>query len=370
MKYPEQLFFSLKLPDRAKEYAIKAIESGYCGRIGEFVDKATLLIKERFNREVLLTANGTVSLELALRTLDIGCGDIVLVQNVSFVATANAVNSVGAKILFIDNIKDELHPSPESIEYFLNHKEYFSRIKALIVAPLYGICSPYIDLYKQLCDKYNISLIEDAAQSFGSKYDDKLIGTFGDIASYSFFSNKTLASGQGGALVLKNKAIADKALLISKHGQFDGNYVGYGSNLGFNNLSASLLYANLLSFDSYITKRKKLHNIYKELINQHNIPIDILDSGSDHIAWVLPIKRREKNINRKKFIELIKLENVAIREGMSYLPNFSHIKKINSNSGDSFNGERPDEVLLPIHHGMDEESILRVTTALKKTLKK
>ncbi|MBK8370375.1 MAG: DegT/DnrJ/EryC1/StrS family aminotransferase [Saprospiraceae bacterium] len=237
-------------------------------------------------------------------------------------------------------------------------------MKALIIAHLYGFAVPHISDYQKICDKYNISLIEDNAQSFGQKYGDKLLGTFGDVSTYSFFSNKTIACGQGGAVVFKDKEIYTTAVTISNHGKVKDDFSAYGSNLSFNNLSAALLYGVLLKKDEIFKQREEIYQTYLHYIQDLDLPIEVYKEKDDGIRWVLVMKIIMDNFSNNMFIKLLSEKSIACRSGMNFLPSLSHFQ----NNSLSFTGQRPDEILLPIHTALKENHVVKILSTIQKII--
>lgn len=356
MADPKACFFDVNQYSHSDGYVKECIESGYAGRVGHYVDSCTSFISKMYKADCVMVANGTLALELALRTVDVRCGDVVIVPNVSFVATVNAVLSVGAIPAFMANRMDDVFPDIESLHYLLSrHKP-----KAIIVANLYGCPTPELGKIRAICDNLGIALIEDCAQSFGSFYEDKTpVGCYGDISTFSFFSNKTIACGQGGALVFKNPLLYTKALSISNHGRSKNDFDSYGTNYSFNNISAALLWGNLENMYTILDYRNNIYDEYLFQIRRMNVKVIPFKIEHNFAKWMLPLKLTEANPN--KVVSRMTEMGFACRLGMQFLPLLPHIKDTRC----TYKGERPDHILLPIHTGLKKSDIIEITNRLK-----
>lgn len=357
MTNPESSFFDTTQFSYSQKYVTDCISSGYTGRIGKYADACTSVISNFFNSKCLLVANGTVALELALRTVGVKQGDYVLIPNVSFVATVNSVIALGAIPIFIDNISNTIFPNVNSIENLLKkHK-----VKVVLLAHLYGVPIPNIEEIKDLCTKYNVILIEDNAQSFGSYHEELIpVGSYGDISTVSFFSNKVISCGQGGVLVFNNESFYSKALSISNHGRLGDNFEGYGGNFSFNNLSASLLLGMLENMSNILEYRETIFHCYLSNIQRLGLNVTAYDIKPQYAKWVLPLKINT-NTNLNSLVEKLTKKGIACRLGMTFLPFLPHINTVDC----KYIGVRPDDVLLPIHTAMQESSVVKILNLLK-----
>jgi perosamine synthetase len=357
---PESSFFNTTQFFHSQKYVLDCISSGYMGRIGKYVDACTSFLSDMYNSKCLLVANGTVALELALRAVGVKQNDFVLIPNISFVATVNSVLSVGAIPIFIDNIENDISPDINSVEDLLKtHKP-----KVVLLAHLYGVPVPNMKEIKALCNKYNAILIEDNAQSFGS-YHDKLnpVGSYGDISTISFFSNKVIACGQGGALIFNNESFYLKALSISNHGRSGDDFSGFGGNFSFNNLSAALLLSMLENMNDILAYRNQIFETYISNIERLNLNITTYSIQSKYAKWVLPLKFNE-NLNLNLIVNNLTKKGIACRLGMPFLPILPHINLMEH----KYKGVRPDDVLLPIHTGLQEVDVIRILNFLKSEI--
>lgn len=196
--------------------------------------------------------NGTLALVLGLLALDIKAGDEVLVPDTTFIASANAVQLVGATPVFVEVSKGNFQIDVESCETLVTPKT-----KAIMPVHLYGMVAN-MDAVMKFAQKHNLQVIEDAAQAIGVTYRGQHAGTFGQVGCFSFFADKTITTGEGGYVVTKDKAIYERLLLLRNQGRFDrGSFIhpAIGYNFRITDLQAAI---GLVQLDKLaeITKRK------------------------------------------------------------------------------------------------------------------
>ena len=227
----------------------------YVKRFEEFFSK---LHQDRYSVSV---ANGTTALHLALSTLNIGPGDEVIVPNITFAACANVVMQTGAEPVFCEIDKESWCISPKEIELLIS-----SKTKAIMVVHLYGQVAE-VQKIKEICLKNKIYFLEDCAEAIGSSYDGNPVGVFGDVATFSFFGNKTISTGEGGMLLFKDKLLAKKSRILRDHGmnpdiKYWHEMPGY--NYRLTNMQAAIGLAQLERFESIVEKKMIISSWYKE----------------------------------------------------------------------------------------------------------
>ncbi len=212
----------------------------------------------------------TAALHLSLLALGIGKGDEVITTPMTFIATATAIMHTGAKPIFVDVEKDTALIDPEKIENAINEKT-----KAIIPVHLYGqICD--MKKIKEIAEKYNLKIIEDAAQCIEGKREGIRPGQLGDVVCFSFYATKNITSGEGGAIATNNKELADRVRMLRQHGmskeaadRYSGIYqhwdmITHGWKYNMDNIQAALLLPQLKKIDKNWKKREKLYNEYVE----------------------------------------------------------------------------------------------------------
>ena len=289
--YPEETPVPLHVPrfvGNEKKYVVDAIDSTFVSSVGEYVDRfEEMICRITGTAFAVATVNGTCALHVALKLAGVQPGDEVITQPLSFVATANAVSYCGAKPIFLDVSRKTLGLDPTALKEFLksntqtkNQGCYNSATGKRIAAcvPMHTFGHPcQIDSIAEICEHYNIALIEDAAESIGSTYKGRQTGSFGLFGVYSFNGNKTITCGGGGAIVTNNEALAKKAKHVTTTAKVTHPYEYIHDMTGYNyrlpNLNAALACAQLEQLDFFIEKKRGLAKMYQEFFEPLGIPI-------------------------------------------------------------------------------------------------
>ena len=222
------------------------------------------------------TNSGTSALHICLQTLGVGRNDEVIVPSLTFVATANVVLYCNAKPIFVDCERETLGICPRNLNEFLEkntfsrnnnlyNKDSKSKIKALIATHIYGMPNNIEEL-SSICKKYNLKLIEDATECLGTFFNNRHVGSFGDISALSFNGNKIITTGGGGAVMTNYKKYSNEAKLTINISKEKKKGITYHSKLGFNykmpGLNASLGLAQFKKINSLLKNKRKLANKY------------------------------------------------------------------------------------------------------------
>ena len=249
---------------KESEYLSDVIASGYINE-GEFAARLENEISEKMDlAKVTLCTNGTSAIFLALRALGIGIGSTVIVPNLTFIATANAVQLAGANVKLVDIKEDTL-----TIDEELLTEEFTEGVSAIIVVHVSGMSAISKKLL-DICHQRGIFLVEDAAEAFGSldPLSQKPLGTIGDLGILSFSPNKVVTSGQGGAVVTKSTLWNEKVRSLKDQGRLkrgtggDDWHEKEGYNFKFTNLQAAVGLAQMLKLEERLTHLKKTYEVY------------------------------------------------------------------------------------------------------------
>ena len=250
--------------------------------MGSYVDSfENELAKYTSSKKAVVCVNGTNAIHLCLKVAGVERNDEVLTQSLTFVATANAITYEGATPVFIDVDKDTFGMSPESLKKFLEenslikngecfNKNTNRRIKACLPMHTFGRACR-IDEILQICNEYNLQLIEDAAEAMGSTYKNKHLGTFGLLGAISFNGNKIMTTGGGGVIITDDERLAltvkhlTSQAKINHSWEYDHNEIGY--NYRMPNLNAALGLAQLEQLPEFIKNKRELANKYKDFFN-------------------------------------------------------------------------------------------------------
>lgn len=279
--YPNQDFIPLHEPrfiGNDRKYVLDAIDSTYVSSVGKYVDRFEEMMRDYTGAKYAIAiVNGTAALHMALILADVKRGDLVITQPLSFIATCNAISYLGAEPLFVDVDRKTLGMSAEKLKLFFEketeiknnecfHKKSGKRIRACV--PMHTFGHPVeIEKIVELCKKFNVALVEDAAESLGSTYKNKQSGTFGLMGTYSFNGNKTVTCGGGGAIVTNDERIAKMAKHLTTQAkvphkwEFNHDHIGY--NYRMPNLNAALACAQMEKLNEFIADKRKLADSYK-----------------------------------------------------------------------------------------------------------
>jgi len=260
------------------KFVRECLERNFVSSVGNYVTEfETRLKKYTKSKFVAAVINGTSAIHLALSSLGANEKDEILLPSLNFVAAANAIKYCNSTPHFVDVEEQTLGIDPEKLDRYLKKilirkKNYFinkltkKRIRFIIVLHVFGHPCEIIKI-KKVVKKYNIKVIEDAAEALGSKYYDKHLGTFGDIGVLSFNGNKIITTGGGGAILTDSKILADKIKQMSTTSKIPHKWKFEYSDLGYNyrmpGINASLGCAQMLKLPSYVKEKRKLYKKYE-----------------------------------------------------------------------------------------------------------
>ena len=277
-------------------------------------NKFTKKFEDKFKKFVgakyaVAVNNWTLGMFACLKSLNIGPGDEVIVPNMTFIATANAVLLAGAKVVLCEVRYDTLCLDTHHLKKIINTKT-----KAIIPVHLYGNSCDMDEIIK-LKKKKNFYIIEDAAQGLGVKYKNRHVGTIGEVGGFSFYGNKILTTGEGGMVVTNNKKIYNYIKSFKNYGRSGkGVYVHekIGFNFKFTDLQAAIGLAQMDKLKKGFNKKEKIFNFYKKnLKNINQISFVKESKKSNQIHWFTNILC--KNIKLLNLLNFLKKRGVEVR---------------------------------------------------------
>jgi dTDP-4-amino-4,6-dideoxygalactose transaminase len=251
------------------DFMLQAIKSNQISTAGDFINNFEKEIKNRLgNFNVALKNSGTSAIHLALRLLGIGNGDEVLCQSFTFCASANPIIYLGATPIFIDSESTTWNMCPEILEEAIQDRiKKGKKPKAIIVVDLFGMPARYKEILS-ISQKYEIPVVEDAAEALGSSVHGKPCGTFGEFGVFSFNGNKIITTGSGGALISANYESIEKSKYLAVQARETFKYYVHkeiGYNYRMNNMSAGIGLAQFFNLDRKIALRRKVFENYQIL---------------------------------------------------------------------------------------------------------
>jgi perosamine synthetase len=295
---------------REKEYVNQCMDSTWISSKGEFIGKFERGFAEYIGAEHATTvSNGTVAIHLALEALGIGPGDEVIVPTLTYIASVNTIIQTGAKPVFVDSLESTWQVDPKDVEAKIT-----PRTKAVMAVHLYGLpCD--MDALTSICQKHKLLLVEDCAEAFGTLYKGQHVGTFGDIATFSFFGNKTITTGEGGMVVAKKKEVLEKAYHLKNQGvsparEYWHDVVAY--NYRMTNICAAIGLAQLEHADEILSKKRQVANWYRDELK--DVPLQFHDEqpGTIHSFWMCSIAVNDA-AQRNPLREHLKLRGIETR---------------------------------------------------------
>ncbi len=250
-------------------YMQQALSSGQLATNGAFISKFESKFAKKFKKHQAVALNsGTSALHLALVLLGIGKGDEVICQSFTFCASANPIVYLGGTPVFVDSEEETWNMSPELLEdAILSRIATGKKPKAIIIVHLFGMPAKMKEIL-EIAEKYQIPVLEDAAEAVGSFYQGQSCGSFGKIGVFSFNGNKIITTGGGGALVSGDVSIIERAKYLSTQAREDLPYYQHleiGYNYKMNNVAAAVGLAQLEKLDGWISKRRLINERYRIL---------------------------------------------------------------------------------------------------------
>ena len=284
-----------------KEYVNDCLDSSWISSKGKYVKLFEDAFSETTGASYATTVcNGTVALHLALLALGVGEGDEVIVPTFTYIASVNCIKYVGATPVFVDCLEDTWQLDPEDVK-----RKITPKTKAIIAVHLYGHPAEMKDIVS-LARENDIFVVEDCAEAFGSLYEGKHVGGFGDIATYSFFGNKTITCGEGGMVVTNNETLYDRCKSIkcqglATHRQYWHDVVGY--NYRMTNVCAAIGYGQLQRMQETLSRKRRIAEIYIDSFKGTNISYHKEKTNVYHSYWmfsvIMDINEKQRDLVRQ-----------------------------------------------------------------------
>ena len=300
------------------------LEREYLG-MGAEVQKFEEGLTEFFGRPSVCVVNGTAALHLALQACDIGIGDEVLVQSLTYIASFQTISATGAIPVACD-----IDPNTLTLDLRDAEKRITSRTKAVMPVHYGGGVGALDEIYA-FAHKHGLRVIEDAAHAFGTKYRGRIVGGFGDISCFSFDGIKNITSGEGGCIVTDDQEVLRKirdARLLGVERDTDRRYIGQrswefdvaaqGWRYHMSNIMAAIGIEQLKRFPGMAAKRQKLANHYSNLLSKSK-QISLLNNNFEHVVPHIFVVKINNKCDRSKV--RAGLEELGIQTGIHYFPN-------------------------------------------------
>lgn len=310
-----------------KKYVMETIDSTFVSSVGAYVDKFEEMMAEiSQTRRAVAVVNGTAALQVALRLAGVKQGDEVITQALTFVATANAIAYNNAHPVFLDVDLDTMGLSPNSVKAFLEeyaelrddgcyNKGTGNKISACLPMHTFGF-PVHLNELMEVCNKWNITVVEDAAESIGSTYHGKPTGSFGKLGIYSFNGNKIVTAGGGGAIVTNDKELGDFAKHLTTTAKKPHKYEYVHDELAHNyrmpNLNAALICAQLEQLDSFIENKRQLAEGYSSFFKETGIKFRTENPDTKSNYWLMCVELENRD-DRDEFLKKTNEKGVMTR---------------------------------------------------------
>ena len=358
-----------------KEEVIKVLESGWISA-GPECKLLEEKLAEYLGVEYVFSVNScTAGLFLSLLGLGVGKGDEVILPTYTFCSSANVIEHLGAKPVFVDS-----EPGTMNIDVEEVRKKNSEKTK--VIMPVHFAGQPAdMDELMSISEENKIPLVEDAAHAIGAEFQEKKIGNWGEVTNFSFYATKNLTTGDGGALVTNNKDLAKEIEILRLHGlsrdawkrygkggnwKYDVISAGYKFNL--TDIQAALGVIQLKRLDEFNKQRKKLSEKYRKGLEAFDfIEVPQEKPGRKHVHYLFPIFVRD--FERDKLIEILKAENIGTSVHFIPVHSFEYYRNKYKYSEKDFPvawDYSNREISLPLFNGMTEEDVDDVISAIQK----
>ena len=354
---------------REREYVLDCIDSTWISSVGKYLPLFEAAVaKASGTRHAIATNNGTTALHLALVAMGVGPGDEVLVPTVTYIASANAVRYCGAEPVFVDICPGTLNLDPEDLE-----RRVTAKTKGIIPVHLYGHpvdMDPVLDF----AGSRGLFVLEDAAEALGAEYKGRKVGSLGRCATFSFFGNKIITTGEGGAVTTDDDELAASLRLLRGQGM-DPNrrywfpVVGY--NYRMTNVQAAIGLAQMERFDQALAERLRLAAWYHEALSplEGDVVLPSAASWALHAYWMYTVFIRSGGEARRdevmRILDSIGIETRPVFYPMHFLPPYHRASDYPVADAWSVLG-----INLPTHRNLTTEDVWRVASGLQQALRR
>lgn len=298
------------LGGREKEYVNQCIDTTWISSKGEFIGRFEQGFAEFIGAKHATTVNnGTVAIHLALEALGIKAGDEVIVPTLTYIASVNTIAQTGATPVFVDSIEETWQIDPADVR-----RKITPKTRAVMVVHLYGLPCDMDEIMK-ICQEHKLLLVEDCAEAFGTYYKGQHVGTFGDVATFSFFGNKTITTGEGGMVVAKDEDVARRAFHLKNQGvsqtrEYWHDILAY--NYRMTNICAAIGLAQLERAPEILAKKRQVAQWYSEGLEGLPLKLHQEQEGTTHSYWMCSILVESEEV-RAKLRDHLKAAGVETR---------------------------------------------------------
>jgi len=312
------------LAGNEKKYVVDCMDSTWISSQGEFINRFEQALAEYHGvKHAIVTSNCTTALHLSLKSLNIGPGDEVICPDLTFIAPANMIKLSGADLVLVD-----IDPVTLNIDNNILESSITPKTKAIIVVHQFGHAAP-MDEILGIAQKHGLFVIEDNAESIGGKYKGKMLGTIGDVSCYSFFANKIITTGEGGAVLTKDDKVADYCRTLRDHGMSRKeryHHVDLGYNYRMTNIQAAIGLAQMEELDNILALRKRQMDFYYELFEDvQGIKLRTFKEWCSPVHWMMTLTL-DNNYNRDQILHDLKEKGIDCRQMINPVHRADHFR--------------------------------------------
>jgi perosamine synthetase len=349
------------------EYVNDAIRNGWGSKCYDYIYRFEREFAEyQGQKHALATSSCTGAIHLALLALGVKAGDEVIIPDITWIASVEPVLYIGAKPVFVDVLEDTWCADPRKVEAAIT-----SKTKAIIVVHVYGNVVD-MDAIMSIAKKYNLVVLEDAAEGLGSEFNSRKAGSIGDAGVFSFHGTKTISSGEGGMIVTNNPDVLERAKILNDHGR--DPKIGrtfwmqeYGYKYKMSNLQAAMGCAQIERANELVEKKRRIFGWYKEFLSGMPCRLNPELPGTKNSYWMpTAIVNKSVEFDREALFQEMKAKNIDSRPffyPLSSLPMFE-ARPENTIAYDIY----PRGINLPSHHGLTIGDIGYVCDTIKSFL--
>ncbi len=358
--------YDLDINNYSKKLANNAINSGWISANGRYIKEFEGSFSKLFNGfNACATTNGTTALHLALKACGVNENSTVIVPSFTYIATINAIKYQNATPLFVDVNKDNWQIDLKLLEKIDAQKAQF-----ILVPHIYGASCDMNKLNK-IIKKKKWVLIEDCAEALGSYFGKKRLGEYGECATFSFFGNKTISTGEGGMIISKKKKIIEYCKFLKSHSMSPQKrywHTEIGYNYRMTNIVAAIGVGQIREINKTIKKKNLLHEKYKAALS--DLPVTFQKKEKEQLFWVTSILF-ETTKDRKKLTELLDLNKIGWRplfypaHRMPMYKNFDYIKSTDLTSQLSSRG-----IILPSYPTIKDVDLKKIIRTIRSYFEK
>jgi perosamine synthetase len=307
------------LDGREREYVLECLSTSWISSNGRFISEFERAFAEYCGvRHAVAVTNGTTALHLALVALGVADGDEVIVPTLTYVATANAVRYCNAKPVFVDNDPRTFNIDPGAIE-----EQITERTKGIMPVHIYGHPAD-MDPIVEIAARHGLFVLEDAAEAVGARYKGRKVGGLGHCATFSFFGNKIITTGEGGMLTTNDDALAARLRLFRGQGMDPEHRYWFpvvGYNYRMTNIAAAIGLAQLERIEHHLAERKRIARAYDTRLAclADRLDLPSVETWADHVFWMYTVKLRDK-VEKTRDQVMIDLDAAGIETRPVFYP--------------------------------------------------